>query len=100
MRYFDGRGDWIRTSGLYVPNVALYQAEPHLEINAPKFGALAAVLGFEPRQTESESVVLPLHNTAMFICFLIHLKQRDLLYQISGICQCFLIKYLIFFRLN
>ena len=26
-----GRGDWIRTSGLYVPNVALYQAEPHLE---------------------------------------------------------------------
>jgi hypothetical protein len=31
MRYFNGRGDWIRTSGLYVPNVALYQAEPHLD---------------------------------------------------------------------
>ena len=27
---------------------------------------MAAVLGFEPRQTESESAVLPLHNTAMF----------------------------------
>ena len=27
---------------------------------------LAAVLGFEPRQTESESAVLPLHNTAIF----------------------------------
>jgi hypothetical protein len=24
----DGRGDWIRTSGLSVPNRALYQAEP------------------------------------------------------------------------
>ena len=32
-----GRGDWIRTSGLYVPNVALYQAEPHLvKFRAPK----------------------------------------------------------------
>ena len=28
---------------------------------------LAAGLGFEPRQTESESVVLPLHNPAIFI---------------------------------
>ena len=27
-------------------------------------GLLAAELGFEPRQTESESVVLPLHNSA------------------------------------
>ena len=25
---------------------------------------MAAELGFEPRQTESESVVLPLHNSA------------------------------------
>ena len=25
---------------------------------------MAAELGFEPRQTESESAVLPLHNTA------------------------------------
>jgi hypothetical protein len=24
----DGRGDWIRTSDLSVPNRALYQAEP------------------------------------------------------------------------
>ena len=27
---------------------------------------MAAELGFEPRQTESESVVLPLHNSALF----------------------------------
>ena len=27
---------------------------------------LAAELGFEPRHTESESAVLPLHNSAMF----------------------------------
>ncbi len=26
---------------------------------------MAVVLGFEPRQTESESAVLPLHNTTM-----------------------------------
>ena len=26
---------------------------------------LAAALGFEPRQTESESAVLPLHNAAL-----------------------------------
>ncbi len=25
-----GRGEWIRTTGLYVPNVALYQAKLHL----------------------------------------------------------------------
>ena len=28
---------------------------------------MAVVLGFEPRQTESESAVLPLHNTTMFL---------------------------------
>jgi hypothetical protein len=28
---------------------------------------LAAEEGFEPSQTESESVVLPLHNSAMFL---------------------------------
>ena len=35
------------------------------------FFFLAARLGFEPRQTESESVVLPLHNRALFfvLCF-------------------------------
>ena len=27
----NGRGDKIRTCGLYVPNVALYQTEPHLD---------------------------------------------------------------------
>ena len=26
-----GRSDWVRTSDLYVPNVALYQAELHSE---------------------------------------------------------------------
>ena len=29
-----GRGDRIRTCGFYVPNVALYQAEPHLDTNS------------------------------------------------------------------
>lgn len=26
-----GRGEWIRTTGLYVPNVALYQTKLHLD---------------------------------------------------------------------
>lgn len=29
-RFQNGRGERIRTSGLYVPNVALYQAKLHL----------------------------------------------------------------------
>ena len=28
---WDGRGEWIRTTGLLVPNQALYQAEPRPE---------------------------------------------------------------------
>ena len=36
--------------------------------------------GFEPSQTESESVVLPLHNSAV-------VKQRILLYRTDRICQ-------------
>ena len=68
-----GRGDWIRTSGLYVPNVALYQTEPHLE--------MAAEEGFEPSQTESESAVLPLHNSAMSVsCFAPFLSDNDIYY--------------------
>ena len=34
---FHGRGERIWTSGLYVPNVALYQTEPHLDITASVF---------------------------------------------------------------
>lgn len=82
--FIHGRGDWIRTSGLYVPNVALYQAEPHLEKLSPVFGAMAAEEGFEPSQTESESVVLPLHNSASTFAAA---KQHGLLYQNIGICQ-------------
>ena len=29
--FYCGRSDWVRTSDLYVPNVALYQAELHSE---------------------------------------------------------------------
>ena len=29
--FYFGRSDWVRTSDLYVPNVALYQAELHSE---------------------------------------------------------------------
>ena len=31
---------------------------------------MAAELGFEPRHTESESAVLPLHNSAIYARFL------------------------------
>ena len=41
---------------------------------------MAAELGFEPRQTESESVVLPLHNSA---------TNSDYYTQYAGKCQYF-----------
>ena len=37
---------------------------------------LVAEPGFEPRQTESESVVLPLHHSAMFCSFL---ERQDII---------------------
>ena len=53
------RSDVIRTRDLYVPNVALYQAEPHSD-------ALKTTdRGLEPLLTESESAVLPLHQSAL-----------------------------------
>ena len=68
------RSDVIRTRDLYVPNVALYQAEPHSDkisrtlkctsIRRPCQGTTEK--GFEPLLTESESAVLPLHHSAMF----------------------------------
>ena len=61
-----GRGDKIRTCDSIVPNDVRYQTALHLDLKtAPNLsGLMAAELGFEPRQTESESVVLPLHNSA------------------------------------
>ena len=32
VQHWNGRGERIRTSGLYVPNVALYQAKLHPEL--------------------------------------------------------------------
>ena len=48
---------------------------------------MAAELGFEPRQTESESAVLPLHNSAM------SLKRAFVLYII---CSCLSSGFFIF----
>ena len=46
---------------------------------------MAAEEGFEPSQTESESAVLPLHNTASGT--LSYVRQRYLLYRIFKKCQ-------------
>ncbi len=62
------RGDWIRTSDLYVPNVALYQPEPHPEVKNRmlRFRSIRRPCqgttdrGLEPLLTESESAVLPI----------------------------------------
>ena len=40
----------------------MQKKSPDLSVRA---FAVAAELGFEPRQTESESAVLPLHNSAL-----------------------------------
>ena len=50
---------------------------------------MAAELGFEPRQTESESAVLPLHNSASVSD--LH-QQRYLLYLILEKSQPFFTK--------
>ncbi len=76
--FASGRGDRSRTCGLCVPNAALYQTELHLE-------KMAAEEGFEPSQTESESAVLPLHNSATSKLYLIIEKN---------ICQCIFLSIL------
>ena len=55
---------------------------------------LAAEEGFEPSHTESESAVLPLHNSANY---LVLCRTLLLLYPLSLICQAI---FSIFFDLN
>ncbi len=68
---FHGRSSGTRTRGLLVPNQARYQTALYPGKSLPPCGkpqrgnTVVARLGFEPRQTESESVVLPLHNSAV-----------------------------------
>ena len=52
-----------KRSGMSVPAAFVKKAAAS---NIQACGDVAAELGFEPRQTESESVVLPLHNSAIF----------------------------------
>ncbi len=44
---------------------------------------MAAELGFEPRQTESESAVLPLHNSATLN------RWNIMLHYFAHVCQIF-----------
>ena len=55
---------------------------------------LAAELGIEPRQTDSETVVLPLHNSAIFCC---NAMERVLLYPIFSVCQGLFQRFIIYF---
>ena len=50
-----GRGERIRTSGLYVPNVALYQAKLHPVSNCDCKCYLVGVRGFEPPASTSRT---------------------------------------------
>ena len=71
----------IRTRDLYVPNVALYQAEPH----SGKKGTTEK--GLEPLLTESESAVLPITPFRIMCSFA--LSEHILLYSIFSSCQQF-----------
>ena len=56
---------------------------------------LAAGEGFEPSQTESESVVLPLHNPAICCCFVVPCRRDECYYSkqfriVNSIFQIFL----------
>ena len=81
---FFGRGDWIRTSGLYVPNVALYQAEPHLEKFGSGSGAWLRKKDSNPH-IQSQSLLCYLYTIPQYMHMT--LKQQDLLYQTTRICQ-------------
>jgi hypothetical protein len=48
----NGRGDWIRTSDFYVPNVALYQAEPRPDRGRKSGGNVADWTGIASSKTE------------------------------------------------
>ena len=78
-----GRSSGTWTHGILVPNQARYQTALYPEIvQIPIYkdwDLMAARLGFEPRQTESESVVLPLHNRAMY-CVLLSCVVVDNVY--------------------
>ena len=54
---FDGRGDWIRTSDLPVPNRTLYQAEPRPDITPLLVSA--SVHSVPRSRTEEESAQSP-----------------------------------------
>ena len=71
LRFFSkSRSDVIRTRDLYVPNVALYQAEPHSDkIGNLRFRFPATEKGLEPLLTESESAVLPITPFRITSCF-------------------------------
>ena len=58
---------------------------------------MAAELGFEPRQTESESVVLPLHNSAINIKLLYTLSQQQYIIHIFFNLSIALAKFFNFF---
>ncbi len=48
-----GRGERIRTSGLYVPNVALYQAKLHPVLVSPKFYYFTTLQASSPFSSSS-----------------------------------------------
>ena len=62
------------------PGFSLEKLKKPLETCVSSGFTMVAEEGFEPSQTESESVVLPLHNSA--ICFCGFVNQRILLYAI------------------
>ena len=77
-RYLSGfKRHMVKTSGLEPPtpcmssrysnqlSYAFTEKALNHPAGEPDSAPVAAELGFEPRQTESESAVLPLHNSAM-----------------------------------
>ena len=61
----------------------------------PKIPGLAAGEGFEPSQTESESVVLPLHNPAKFKLSLTNKRYYSKLFgNVKGILKIFFMEFL------
>ena len=86
-----GRGDKIRTCDFYVPNVALYQAEPHLDYSILSFGKLQPCDFYVPNgralrgcaHTKLSHTSIAYSYIISLFCFLVNLFYKSFAKKVS-----------------
>ena len=100
-RLSTGRGDRIRTCGLYVPNVALHQTELHLEFT--ELSKLKSSLDSSSRPDIGCGTRIRTQTNRVRVCRAtitqFRIEQQYLLYTKSKISQAFFIIFHLFFYL-